>query len=153
MKEITIIVGSQSDIATIESAQNYLEFFNFKYEVKVLSAHRQHDELQQYIKVIETEGKIQTIIACAGMAAHLPGVIAAMTQIPVIGVPLDASSLGGVDALYSIVQMPKGIPVATMSIGKAGVINAIVFSAKIIALHDQEMKAKLIAFHDQGSKL
>lgn len=153
MKEITIIVGSQSDIATIESAKNYLEYFDFKYEIKVLSAHRQHDELQQYIKEIEEEGKIQTIIACAGMAAHLPGVVAAMTQIPVIGVPLDASSLGGVDALYSIVQMPKGIPVATMSIGKAGVINAIVFSAKIIALNDEDLQAKLLEFKKQGSKL
>ena len=153
MKEIVIIVGSTSDIQTIESAKNYLEFFNFKYEVKVLSAHRQHNELQQYIKKIEIEGKIQTIIACAGMAAHLPGVIAAMTQIPVIGVPLDASSLGGVDALYSIVQMPKGIPVATMSIGKAGVINAVVFSAKIIALQDQSFKTKLIEFQKLGSKL
>jgi len=153
MKEITIIVGSQSDITTVEAARKYLDFFNFKYEIKVLSAHRQHDELQSYIKTIETEEKVQAIIACAGMAAHLPGVVAAMTQIPVIGVPLDASSLGGVDALYSIVQMPKGIPVATMSIGKAGVINAIVFAAKIIALNDQEMKNKLTDFHNLGSKL
>ncbi len=153
MKQITIIVGSKSDLDTINSTNNYLDFFGFEYDLKVLSAHRQHDELQAYIKEIEKEGSIQTIIACAGMAAHLPGVIAAMTQIPVIGVPLDASPLGGVDALYSIVQMPKGIPVATMSIGKAGVINSIVYSAKIIALHDDEMKAKLVDFHNMGSKL
>ncbi len=153
MKQIAIIVGSQSDIDTIESTKDYLEFFNFSFDLKILSAHRQHDELQAYIKQIEKEGNIQTIIACAGMAAHLPGVIAAMTQIPVIGVPLNASPLGGMDALYSIVQMPKGIPVACMSIGKAGVINAIVYSAKIVALNNETMKAKLIEFHSLGSKL
>ncbi|MFP4548578.1 MAG: 5-(carboxyamino)imidazole ribonucleotide mutase [Fidelibacterota bacterium] len=153
MKQLTILVGSKSDLDTIETTKKYLDFFNFSYDLKVLSAHRQHDELQQYIKEIENEGSVQTIIACAGMAAHLPGVVAAMTQIPVIGVPLNASPLGGVDALYSIVQMPKGIPVATMSIGKAGVINAIVYTAKIIALHDDSMKEKLTEFHKKGSKL
>ena len=153
MKQITIIVGSKSDLDTINATKDYLDFFNFEYDLKVLSAHRQHDELQAYIKKIEKEGSVQTIIACAGMAAHLPGVVAAMTQIPVIGVPLNASPLGGVDALYSIVQMPKGIPVATMSIGKAGVINAIVYSAKIIALQDDGMKNKLVEFHNKGSKL
>lgn len=153
MKQLTIIVGSKSDLDTINATKDYLDFFGFEYDLQVLSAHRQHDDLQAYIKNIENEGSVQTIIACAGMAAHLPGVVAAMTQIPVIGVPLDASPLGGVDALYSIVQMPKGIPVATMSIGKAGVINAIVYTAKIIALHNDEMKAKLLEFHDKGSKL
>ena len=153
MKKITILVGSKSDIKTIESGKKYLEFFNFTYEIKVLSAHRQHNELQTYIENIEKDGEVQTIIACAGMAAHLPGVVAAMTQIPVIGVPLNASPMGGVDALYSIVQMPKGIPVATMSIGKAGVINAVVYSAKIIALNDKSMLEKLNEFHKLGSKL
>ncbi|MBN2279481.1 MAG: 5-(carboxyamino)imidazole ribonucleotide mutase [Candidatus Marinimicrobia bacterium] len=153
MKKITIIVGSESDLDIVNAAKVYLDFFNLSYELKVLSAHRQHDELQAYIREIEKEGIVQTIIACAGMAAHLPGVIAAMTQIPVIGVPLDASPLGGVDALYSIVQMPKGIPVATMAIGKAGVINAVVFSAKILALNDSDMKTKLVAFQQKGSKL
>ncbi|SRR6056297_1271557 len=153
MKQIAILVGSKSDLDTIEAAKKYLDFFNFSYDLKVLSAHRQHEELQQYIKDIENEGTIKTIVACAGMAAHLPGVVAAMTQIPVIGVPLDASPLGGVDALYSIVQMPKGIPVATMSIGKAGVINAIVYTAKIIALQDDTIKEKLVEFHKKGSKL
>jgi len=153
MKQLTIIVGSKSDLDTINAAKDYLEFFGFEYDLQVLSAHRQHAELQVYLKEIEAEGTVQTIIACAGMAAHLPGVVAAMTQIPVIGVPLNASPLGGVDALYSIVQMPKGIPVATMTIGKAGVINAIVYTAKIIALHDDSMKAKLVDFHNKGSKL
>ena len=149
--DISIIAGSSSDLDTIEAAKKYLEFFNLDYEIKVISAHRQHDELVDYIE--KNEDKLEAIIACAGMAAHLPGVIAALTDVPVIGVPLNASPLNGKDALYSILQMPKGIPVATMAIGKPGVINAIVFAARIIALHDSEMKAKLAEFKNEGSKL
>ncbi len=152
MSKISIIIGSKSDLKTVESAKEYLKFFNIEYDLKILSAHRQHNELKQYIDSIEN-GPVKIIVACAGMAAHLPGVIAAMTHIPVIGVPLDASSLGGVDALYSIVQMPKGIPVATMAIGKAGVINSVVFSAKIFAISDNNMKKKLSDFQKKGSKL
>jgi len=151
MKRIAIIAGSQSDLKTLEAAQPYLEFFGIEYEQKVISAHRQHDELVAYINNLGDE--VKAIIACAGMAAHLPGVIAALTPIPVIGVPLEASALQGVDALYSIVQMPKGIPVATMAIGKAGVINAVVFAAKILALRDAELKRKLLEFKQKGSKL
>ncbi len=151
MKRIAIIAGSQSDLKTLEAAQPYWEFFQIEYEQKVLSAHRQHDELVKYIDNLGSE--VDAIIACAGMAAHLPGVIAALTQIPVIGVPLEASALQGVDALYSIVQMPKGIPVATMAIGKAGVINAVVFAARILALSDKRLKDKLHEFQQKGSKL
>ena len=149
--DISIIAGSSSDLDTIESAQKYLDYFDLDYEIKVISAHRQHDELVEYIE--NNENKLQAIIACAGMAAHLPGVIAALTDVPVIGVPLNASPLNGKDALYSILQMPKGIPVATMAIGKPGVINAIVFAARIIALQDSNMKAKLAEFKQEGSKL
>jgi len=152
MLDVSVIIGSKSDLKVIESAEKYLDFFKISYEVKILSAHRQHDELVEYVKEIEQQS-VKSIIACAGMAAHLPGVIAALTHIPVIGVPLNASCLNGVDALYSIVQMPKGIPVATMAIDKPGVINGIVFSAKIIALNDKKMMWRLEEFHKKGSKL
>ncbi len=152
MKKIAIILGSKSDLDVLEAAKKYLEFFDLPHEIKILSAHRNHAELQDYIEKAAENG-IVLIIACAGMAAHLPGVIAAMTHLPVIGVPLDASSLNGVDALYSIVQMPKGIPVATMAIGKAGVINAAVYAAKIFALSDENYVEKLKEFKKLGYKL
>jgi len=152
MSKISIIVGSTSDLAVLESAKQYLEFFYLDHDIRVLSAHRQHDELVDYVHNAEKNGT-QVIIACAGMAAHLPGVVAAITNLPVIGVPLDASSLSGMDALLSIVQMPKGIPVATMAIGKTGVINAVVYTAKILALNDSNLRAKLDEFHNKGSKL
>lgn len=152
MSKIAIIVGSTSDLAVLESAKAYLEFFEIEHDIRVLSAHRQHDELVDYIKAAEKEG-VEIIIACAGMAAHLPGVISAITPLPVIGVPLDASSLNGVDALLSIVQMPKGIPVGTMAVGKAGVINAVVYAARILALKSPELRDRLAEFHKKGSKL
>ncbi|MDD5766228.1 MAG: 5-(carboxyamino)imidazole ribonucleotide mutase [Candidatus Marinimicrobia bacterium] len=152
MTKISIIVGSSSDLTILEDAKTYLEYFGISHEIKVLSAHRQHDELMQYVRSAETGG-VQVFIACAGMAAHLPGIVSALTSCPVIGVPLNASSLNGMDALLSIVQMPKGIPVATMSIGGAGVINAVVFAAKILSLSDPVIREKLNGFHKNGSKL
>ncbi len=152
MSKIAIIMGSTSDLEVLEAARIYLDFFNLDHDIQVLSAHRQHEALVDYISQLEKSGT-RVIIACAGMAAHLPGVVAALTRLPVIGVPLDASSLNGIDALLSIVQMPKGIPVATMAIGKAGVINAVVYAAKILALSDQELSQKLTEFHKRGSKL
>lgn len=149
--KISIIVGSTSDLSVLESAKKYLGFFNLDYDARVLSAHRQHAELVEYIAEAE-KGGVQVIIACAGMAAHLPGVIAALTKLPVIGVPLDASSLNGMDALLSIVQMPKGIPVATMAVGKAGVINAVVYAARILALNDTSLSTRLEEFRKLGSK-
>ncbi len=152
MSKIALIVGSTSDLAVLESAKPYIEFFNLDCDIQVLSAHRQHNELVNYMSIAEKDDT-QVVIACAGMAAHLPGVVAAITNLPVIGVPLDASSLNGIDALLSIVQMPKGIPVATMTIGKAGVINAVVYAAKILALSDQTLRIKLDEFRNKGSKL
>ena len=152
MSTISIIVGSASDLEVLESAKAYLEFFELDYDIQVLSAHRQHDELVSYIKMAEQNGT-RVIVACAGMAAHLPGVVAAITHLPVIGVPLNASSLCGMDALLSIVQMPRGIPVATMAIGKAGVINAVVYAVKIMALSDRKLKEKLKDFRKRGYKL
>ena len=152
MGRISIIVGSKSDLSVVEEAIPYLKYFDISYEIKVLSAHRQHDELVNYIKGV-SDCRTQIIIACAGMAAHLPGVIAALTTIPVIGVPLDASPLNGVDALYSIVQMPRGIPVATMAIGKPGVINAVVFAAKILSLTNDSILRKLKEFQKKGCNI
>lgn len=152
MSKIAVIVGSTSDLAVLESAKPYIEFFNLDCDIQVLSAHRHHNELVDYINIAE-KNDTKLIIACAGMAAHLPGVIAAITKLPVIGVPLDASSLNGMDALLSIVQMPTGIPVATMAIGKAGVINAVVYAVRILALNDTILQAKLDEFHQKGSKL
>ena len=152
MEKIALIVGSNSDLETVEQAHKYLEYFELDYEIKVLSAHRQHDELVNFVKRFEKENG-RLIIACAGMAAHLPGIIAALTTLPVIGVPLNASSLNGVDALYSIVQMPGGIPVGTMAIGKPGIINAIIYAARILALSDAKLKAKLVEFAAAGFKL
>ena len=152
MDKISIIVGSKTDLNIVKAAKPYIDFFEFEADIQVLSAHRQYGELSEYVK---SAGKrdIKVMIACAGMAAHLPGVVASMTNLPVIGVPLDASPLKGVDALYSIVQMPRGIPVATMSIGKHGIINAIVYAARILSLHNDDLNVKLVEFKKRGSKL
>ena len=120
--------------------------------MKVLSAHRNPEELQEYLSQLEMR-ETKIIIAAAGMAAHLPGVIASKTIVPVIGVPLPGSHLNGVDALYSIVQMPAGIPVATVAVGKAGATNAAVLAAEILALCDGDITDKLRTFRKQGSKI
>jgi len=152
MEKIALIVGSTSDLEQVEPAKKYLDYFGLDSAIKVLSAHRQHSELVDYIHQFEkNNGRL--IIACAGMAAHLPGVIAALTALPVIGVPLNASALNGIDALYSIVQMPGGIPVGTMAIGKPGIINAVVYAARILALSNPGIKSKLTEFAAKGYKL
>ena len=152
MSKIAIIVGSDTDLNVVEAARPYLDFFGLEAELRVISAHRQHAELVSYLESI-AKSEIKVIIACAGMAAHLPGMVAALSQLPVIGVPLEASSLKGIDALLSIVQMPKGIPVATMAIGTAGIINAVVYAVRILAISDKVMYKKLEAFRKKGSKL
>jgi len=152
MAKVAIIIGSQSDLTLTEGIHKYCDFFGLESEIRILSAHRQPKELTEYLSHIEASG-VQVIIAAAGMAAHLPGVVAAQTVLPVIGVPLDASPLGGMDALYSIVQMPKGIPVGTMAIGQPGMINAVIFAARIIALQNQSISERLKKFQDQGCKL
>lgn len=152
MLKVAIIVGSDTDLNVVESARPYLDFFGIETELRVLSAHRQHAELVSYLDSI-ANSEIKVIIACAGMAAHLPGVVAALSYLPVIGVPLEASSLKGMDALLSIVQMPKGIPVATMAIGKDGIINAVVYAVRILALSEKSLQKKLEAFQKKGSKL
>lgn len=150
--KVAIVMGSTSDQAIMAECARHLQYFGIDYEEFIISAHRTPDETAQFARTAETKG-FRVIIAGAGMAAHLPGVIAAHTTLPVIGVPLSGSALNGVDALYSIVQMPSGVPVATCAIGKAGAINAAVLAAQILGLQDQIIKEKYIQFKKSGSKL
>lgn len=135
---VGIIMGSQSDWETMKHAVETLEKFKIECEVKVVSAHRTPDLFLEYIESVESRG-IKVIIAGAGGAAHLPGVAAAKTCLPVLGVPMESQSLKGLDSLLSIVQMPAGVPVATFAIGKAGVINAAIFAASILGLSDSKI--------------
>lgn len=134
MKELVIIAGSESDKPIIEPALNLAKELNIDVEFKIYSAHRNLEELLEYINAIEKEGVTKVIIAVAGLAAALPGLIAAKVKTPVIGVPCNTGPLNGVDALLSMVQMPKGVPVATMGIGSNGMLNAIYFAARILNL-------------------
>jgi 5-(carboxyamino)imidazole ribonucleotide mutase len=128
MPKVAIVMGSTSDADIMSVSREYLQYFNIESEVFTLSAHRTPEQTAQFAKTAEDKG-FAAIIAGAGMAAHLPGVIASYTLLPVIGVPLAGSALNGIDALYAIVQMPGGVPVATMAIGKPGAANAAVFCA------------------------
>lgn len=139
---IGIIMGSQSDWPTMKQAASLLDELGVAYETRIVSAHRTPDRLWEYGKTAVDRG-VQVIIAGAGGAAHLPGMMASKTRVPVIGVPVLTKALSGVDSLYSIVQMPKGYPVATMAIGAAGAANAGLMAAGILALHDAELAARL----------
>ena len=152
MARVAIVIGSESDREVMTEAGKYLDYFDIPWEMHVLSAHRNPEETAAFAKNAAENG-ISVIIAAAGMAAHLPGVIAAHTDLPVIGVPLDASVLKGIDALYSIVQMPAGIPVGTVAIGKAGARNSAVLAARIIALNNADVRKKLEDFRQNGFKL
>ena len=152
MAKVAIIMGSTSDAATMAEAEKYLDYFGVESETVVSSAHRTPEQTAEFAKNAEANG-FSAIIAGAGMAAHLPGVVAAYTTLPVICVPLDGSALNGVDALYSIVQMPAGVPVATMAIGKDGARNAAVFVAEMLAAGDKAIKQKLVDFRKKGCKL
>ena len=143
--KVGIIMGSTSDWPTLEHASQQLEDFGVIHESKVVSAHRTPDLLCEYAKTAAERG-IQVIIAGAGGAAHLPGMTASMTTLPVLGVPIESRVLKGVDSLLSIVQMPAGIPVPTLAIGKAGAINAALSAVAILALNDAELAEKLAAF-------
>ncbi len=142
---IGIIMGSKSDWETLEPAAAVLTELGIAHEVKVVSAHRTPDLLFEYAGAAEGRGLL-AIIAGAGGAAHLPGMTAAKTRVPVLGVPVASKNLNGMDSLLSIVQMPKGIPVATFAIGSAGAANAALFAAAIVALGDATVAAKLTAF-------
>ncbi|MEO2066419.1 MAG: 5-(carboxyamino)imidazole ribonucleotide mutase [Desulfurobacteriaceae bacterium] len=150
MKKVAVVMGSKSDLPIMEACTKTLEEFGVPYDVKVLSAHRTIDEVIAFCERAEEEYDV--IIAAAGYAAHLGGVIAAKTVLPVIGVPLDASPLKGIDSLLSIVQMPGGVPVATVTIGKAGAKNAAVLAVEIMAIKYPELKEKLKAYREEMKK-
>ena len=133
--QVSVVMGSQSDWEIMQVACDLLEKLDVSYEKKIVSAHRTPDRLYKYANSLRRR-KIKVVIAGAGGAAHLPGMIASKTDIPVIGVPINATDLRGVDSLYSIVQMPKGYPVATMAIGSPGAFNAAIFAIQILAVTD-----------------
>ena len=139
------MMGSQSDMPVMERATKMLDYFGIGYRTFVLSAHRSPKKTREFAHTARRQG-IKVIIAGAGMAAHLPGVLASETILPVIGVPLARSALGGLDSLHSIVQMPSGVPVATMAIGEAGAANAAILAAEILALADRRLEKKLLAY-------
>jgi len=142
---VGIIMGSTSDWPTMEHAARVLKDFGVPYHAEVVSAHRTPDRLVEFSKQAKSKG-LKCIIAGAGGAAHLPGMVAANTELPVLGVPVESKALKGVDSLLSIVQMPAGIPTATFAIGKAGSINAALFAVAMLGLEDAELAAKLSEF-------
>ena len=148
---VGIVMGSDSDFPVMEEALNFLDSFSIPYEVTISSAHRTPKKTSEFSKNARRRG-IEVIIAGAGWAAHLAGVIASETTLPVIGVPIDSSTLNGLDALLSTVQMPGGIPVATMAIGKGGARNAAIFAAQILSLKYPEIQKKLTAYRREMGK-
>ncbi len=145
--DVRILLGSDSDWDTIEPACRQLEKFEVEYEVRVISAHRTPDRLVEYVRTAEREGA-KVFIAAAGGAAHLPGVIAALTNLPVIGVPVETRLAGGLDSLLSICQMPGGVPVATMAVGRAGATNAAIFAVRCLALSNPQLAERLAQHRD-----
>lgn len=145
METISIAMGSSSDWETLSSAAALLDEFSVPYEKRVVSAHRMPDDMFRFAETAAERG-LRAIIAGAGGAAHLPGMLAAKTTVPVLGVPVASRFLQGVDSLYSIVQMPKGIPVATFAIGPAGAANAALFAVAMLALDDAGLRQRLDAF-------
>jgi len=146
--KVAIIMGSNSDWPIMEKAANILDDFGINYESKVVSAHRTPDLMFEFASNAEKNG-FEVIIAGAGGSAHLPGMVASKTTLPVLGVPIPTKHLAGQDSLLSIVQMPKGIPVGTFAIGEAGAANAGLFAASILALHDASIQKKLDEFRQQ----
>ena len=149
--DVAIIMGSKSDWDIMSHSADILTQFNIAHESKVISAHRTPELLDEYCSEAKQKG-VKIFITGAGLAAALPGVVAAKTTLPVIGVPLEASSLEGMDALLSIVQMPPGIPVGTMTIGKAGAINAALYAAAILALQDENIREKIQSYRDEQAQ-
>ncbi len=139
---VSVVMGSQSDWATMKVACDLLEKLDVSFEKKIVSAHRTPDRMYEYANSLRKRN-IRVVIAGAGGAAHLPGMIASKTDIPVIGVPISATDLNGIDSLYSIVQMPKGYPVATMAIGSPGAFNGAIFALQILAVSDESISQKI----------
>jgi len=146
--EIGLIMGSQSDWDTMRHAHDILHSLNIAHEVKIISAHRTPDRMSNYAKTARDRG-LKVIIAGAGGAAHLPGMVAAMTSLPVLGVPVESKALNGMDSLLSIAQMPGGIPVGTLAIGKAGAKNAALLAASILSTNDNKIATALDQFRTE----
>ena len=151
LNKISIVMGSQSDYKTMTFCQNILKKLNIKFETKIISAHRTPKRMYEFAINAEKNG-IAVIIAGAGGSAHLPGMISALTSLPVLGVPIESKKLKGLDSLLSIAQMPKGIPVGTLAIGEDGAINAALLAASIIGLSDLTVKKKINQFRLSQSK-
>ena len=151
LKKVSIIMGSQSDYKTMIFCQNILKKLNIKFETKIISAHRTPKRMYEFAINAE-KNDIAVIIAGAGGSAHLPGMISALTSLPVLGIPIESKKLKGLDSLLSIAQMPKGIPVGTLAIGEDGAINAALLAASIIGLSDLTVKRKLNQFRLNQSK-
>ena len=150
-KPVAIIMGSQSDWATMMHAAQTLDALQVAYETRIVSAHRTPERLYSFAKGAKGAG-YKVIIAGAGGAAHLPGVTAALTTLPVFGVPVESKALSGVDSLYSIVQMPPGVPVGTLAIGRAGAVNAALLAASVLALADGELAKRLEAWRQRQTE-
>ncbi len=149
--KVSIVMGSKSDYATMQNCEKILKLLKINFETKIVSAHRTPDRMFTYAKSAE-DNNISVIVAGAGGSAHLPGMIAALTTIPVIGVPVESRKLKGLDSLLSIAQMPKGIPVGTVAIGEDGAMNAGLYAASIIALSNKEVKKNLKNYRSKQSK-
>ena len=149
--KVSIIMGSQSDYSTMKNCEKIFKILKIKFETKIISAHRTPKRMFEYAKTAE-KNNISVIIAGAGGSAHLPGMVAALTRIPVIGVPIESKKLKGLDSLLSIAQMPKGIPVGTVAIGKDGAINAALFAASIISNFDKNIKKNLESWRSKQTK-
>jgi 5-(carboxyamino)imidazole ribonucleotide mutase len=143
--QVGVIMGSRSDWETMKAAAETLEELGVRYETRVVSAHRTPDLLFEYAASAADRG-LQVIVAGAGGAAHLPGMAAAKTHLPVLGVPVESKALKGMDSLLSIAQMPAGVPVGTLAIGRPGAVNAALLAASIVALHDDEVRERLLRF-------
>ena len=150
-QKVAIVMGSQSDYSTMQFCEKVLKVLKIKFETKIVSAHRTPDRMYQFARMAEKNG-ISVIVAGAGGSAQIPGIIAALTSIPVIGVPIESKKLKGLDSLLSIAQMPKGIPVGTVAIGKDGAINAGLFAASILASSNIQIKKNLNNWRTKQSK-
>ena len=150
--KVAVLIGSESDRETMESASKYFDYFDIEMDLKVMSAHRNPEVVSQFAISARTNG-YDVLIGAAGMAAHLAGALKAHSSLPVIGVPLGGGIGDGIDALLATVQMPKGVPVATMAVGKAGAINAAILTAEILSLKHSNLIVRLQKFKNAGSKL
>ena len=149
--KVSIVMGSKSDYPTMKFCEDILKKLKVKFETNIVSAHRTPDRMFKFAKSAE-DNNISVIIAGAGGSAHLPGMIASLTTIPVIGVPVESKKLKGLDSLLSIVQMPKGVPVGTLAIGESGAFNAGLYAASIISVFDKDIRNNLVKWRNQQSK-